>query len=544
VSLRQRLVLALLGLVAVGLVVVDLVTFTELHSYLFAQLDQQLVSEAQPVFRVLEHEDFPNGDPGIAAGTFGAILGPGGQIFARVAFTDSTDPRLPPEPRLPPALPGSSRSDDDGTRILSTGSIGGSSFSYRLLAEPIGGGGTLVVAIPLSTVEGTLGHLQLVEVVVTLGILLLILVFSGLIVGLGLRPLERIEETAEAIAAGDLSRRIEETGARTEVGRLSTSLNTMLATIEHAFAEERASEERLRRFVGDASHELRTPLTSIRGYAELFRRGAGSRPEDLAKAMTRIEEEAARMGLLVEDLLLLARLDQGRPLEQAPVDLAVVAADAVSDARAVEPARPIELETEGSCVVIGDDARLRQAVANLVTNALQHTATGTEIRVRLRGWDATQGTRHAAEEKLSPAEGPAVGALGMGDRPQAELDRAEAKSGEQREVVLEVADHGQGMTPEECGRVFERFYRADPARARASGGSGLGLSIVAAIVSAHGGSATVSSTVGKGSTFRLSLPGCPVGAPDAASSARIAELEAQEPRAGPDGSETGFERER
>jgi two-component system OmpR family sensor kinase len=214
--------------------------------------------------------------------------------------------------------------------------------------------------------------------------------------------------------------------------------------------------------VADASHELRTPLTSIRGYAELFRRGAAERPADLEKAMRRIEEESVRMGLLVDDLLLLARLDQGRPLDRSPVDLVRVAADAVDDARAAAPERSISLEAPDRLVIEGDDLRLRQVAANLVANAYQHTPAETPVVVR-----------------VTTGEG---------------------------EAVLEVADRGPGLDPEAAQKVFERFYRADPSRARSGGGSGLGLSIVAAIAEAHGGRATVDSTPGTGACFRVSLP--------------------------------------
>ena len=236
----------------------------------------------------------------------------------------------------------------------------------------------------------------------------------------------------------------------------------MLAQIEQAFVERTASEARLRRFLADASHELRTPLTSIRGYSELFRRGAGARPEDLATSMRRIEEESARMGVLVDDLLLLARLDQGRPLERVPVDLARIAADAVDDARAVAPERQISLDSPASLTVEGDELRLREVAANLLSNAVEHTPPGSPIEVHL--------------------------------------------SEEERHAVVEVRDHGPGLSEEQRAAVFEPFYRSDTSRARERGGAGLGLAIVAAIVAAHGGEVRVSSEPGEGATFRVSLP--------------------------------------
>jgi two-component system OmpR family sensor kinase len=302
--------------------------------------------------------------------------------------------------------------------------------------------------------------------------LLLVAGFALWLVRLSLRPLEGIGATAGAIAAGDLSRRVEPATERTEVGRLGLALNAMLAQIEAAFEERRASQDRLRRFVADASHELRTPLTSIRGYAELFRRGADSRPEDLAKSMQRIEAEAARMGVLVEDLLLLARLDQGRPLEREPVDLGPVVEEAVDSARAVEPSRPIDLELHSPTSVIGDEGRLRQAVDNLLDNARVHTPASSRVRVTL-GSDA-----------------------------------------DSEDVLLSVADEGPGLTSDVATRAFERFYRGDPSRSRSMGGAGLGLSIVAAIVEAHGGTVTVRSEEGAGATFEVRLPVSGRTAPD------------------------------
>ena len=239
----------------------------------------------------------------------------------------------------------------------------------------------LDVGIPLTTLNGTLHRLLLTEFIVTLLVLLFLIALGYAVVRIGLRPLGEIEETAAAIADGDLSRRVESVDEDTEVGRLAGSLNVMLSRIEQAFAEQQASERRLRQFISDASHELRTPVTSIRGYAELFRRGSASRPEDLAQSMRRIEDESIRMGGLVEDLLLLARLDEGRPIESTPVDLSVIAADAVADAKILDPTRSIVLDAPTPVVVDGDGPRLRQIAANLVQNALRYTPPGTAITV-------------------------------------------------------------------------------------------------------------------------------------------------------------------
>jgi len=282
-------------------------------------------------------------------------------------------------------------------------------------------------------------------------------------VRIGLRPLERMGEAAGKIAAGDLSQRVEPAEPTTEVGRLGLSLNSMLRQIEGAFAERATSEERLRTFLADASHELRTPLASIRGYAELFRMGAARDGAEAEKAMSRIEQEAARMGVMVDDLLLLARLDEVRDTAREPVDLAELARDAVADARATAPDRDIALAIDGDDTVVpGDQDRLRQVVGNLVQNALVHTPGGTDV-------------------ELAVAR--------VGDR-----------------VRLEVSDRGPGLPAPDGVVMFERFWRAEPARARGAGGAGLGLAIVQGIVSAHGGEVRAETRPDGGATFTVALP--------------------------------------
>lgn len=354
-------------------------------------------------------------------------------------------------------------------RSVTVGSANGSGTEWRVHVTPLSGGdGYVVVAVSLADAQDTLLRMRNIAALVGAATLILVAVGAWFVVTIGLRPLSEIEDTAEDIAAGDLSRRVPAGKAGTEVGRLSAALNGMLAQIERAFAARADSEARLRRFIADASHELRTPLTTIRGHAAMYELGAVSESEDIGRVMGRIESEAQRMGLLVDDMLLLARLDQDRPLGRQPVDLLSLASDAVVDARAVDPTRPIDLsvDTRGPWldevpVVIGDEPQLRQVTANLLTNALRHTPPGTPVHVR-------------------------VGVQGDS-------------------VVLAVADEGPGMSPEIAARVFERFYRSDAGRTRARGGSGLGLSIVDAVIRAHGGQVTCQSNP-TGTTFRVTLP--------------------------------------
>jgi two-component system OmpR family sensor kinase len=333
---------------------------------------------------------------------------------------------------------------------------------YRLLATSLSGQ-TLVVATRLDSVSATLSSLQAIEVGLTLGLLALLVILITVIVRRGLRPLEDMSREADAIAEGDLTRRVHPDDGTTEISRLGRALNGMLAQIETAFAQRAGSEERLRSFLADASHELRTPLTSIQGYAELLRKDALPDPAARDRALARIEQEAARMGLLVGDLAVLAREGEGPTPEPTRVDLGAVVAEVVSDARAIEGSRPIDLDVAGPTPVLGDRGRLEQLVHNLVGNALSHTPAGTPVQVE------------------------------VGVRADPEGDQA----------VLVVRDHGPGLTPDQADRVFDRFYRASTSR---DGGSGLGLFIVATLARGFGGRATVESAPGQGSAFTVVLP--------------------------------------
>lgn len=458
-SLRKRLVLAMVALVTVGLVAASAATYGFLRASLLTRVDAQLRGSAAAGTRELFAPDrgpFARRGGSVTGGvTYAGLIDATGQVTAERTFgfvANDTPPDLTAELMT-------ERVTDP--RFVTTGARG-SSLTYRVLLLPLRGGGAVALAIPLDDVNATLARLLAVEAIVTVAVLLAVVAMAMALVRVGLHPLREIEMTAQEIAAGDLTRRVEPTDTRTEIGRLGSALNVMLERIGSAFAQKEASEARLRRFVADASHELRTPLTSIRGYAELFRRGADRRPDDLADAMRRIESESERMGGLVDELLLLARLDQGRPLDREAVDLALIVADAVEDARVSDPARTIEISGVASAVFQGDEARLRQVIANVLTNSLVHTPSEAAIRVRV---DA-----------------------GVDD------------------VTVEIADDGPGMSAEHVQRAFDRFFRVDPARTRDTGGTGLGLSIVSAIIQAHGGTISLTSEAGAGTQVTIRLP--------------------------------------
>jgi len=464
--LRIKLIAAVLTLVALALVAVSVASVSAMRGYLLDKTDRQLTGVARVMARVINQPGPFQTKVPVAGQFVYQVRDSTGKIVASTPQSIWRDPE--PEPVVPqdPAWL-AAHTDEAVTVRARSGDV-----RWRIHIEPIDGG-YVVVGTDLRDVARTAGRLVGVEIVVGSIVLVLVAGLGVAIVRASLRPLVNIEHTAEAIAAGDLSRRVPDADPRTEVGRLGNALNGMLAQIETAFraqsaseATARESEGRMRRFVADASHELRTPLAVIRGFAEYYRQRSDVPPEELDRLIGRVEDEATRMGVLVDDLLLLARLDQQRPLARRPIDLLALAADAVQDARVVDGEREISLSVRsGSAfIVTGDEVRLRQVIGNLVNNALRHTPAGTPVEVVVRG-----------------------GLLGSAPA-----------------AVLEVADSGPGMPAEQAERVFERFYRADPARSR--GGTGLGLAIVAGLVEAHGGTVEVDTAPGEGATFRVVLP--------------------------------------
>ena len=473
-SLRARLLAAVLALTACGLLLAGGITYIEQRSFQYTRVDQELKAAINPVSIALErmaggggpdsrHEGpdqrhGPGGGPnfGIPAGTYGQKRDASGQVIVDHVF--SVNQTVTAKPELPAKLSIGHISTVNGQKGVDT--------RYRVVAAPDQMDGTItVVAIPLRATDDTLKQLLVVEALVIGGVLVVLGLVSWAVVRVGLLPLDRMGHTAGAIAGGDLSHRVESTDPRTEVGRLGISLNAMLDRLERAFGEREASEDRLRRFIADASHELRTPLASIRGYAELFRMGAARDPAEVEKAMGRIEDEAARMGVLVEDLLTLARLDEVADTPHAQLDLAALVRDAVDDGRAAAPGREIGIEIDGPALVLGDRDQLRQVLGNLLRNAFVHTPEGTPIEVSLGHVDG--------------------------------------------EVRVEVRDHGPGLPTSDAEALFERFWRSEGGRERGRGGAGLGLAIVAAIVDAHDGDVRAGNAPGGGATFVVTLPAAP-----------------------------------
>ena len=496
-TLRKRLLHTLLTRLALGLTVAAIGTFFAVHTVLQDRLDTQLNATAKLFDTYVAMQppgklpDFTSESSGTQAAnptmnwhmlTATGLLPMFFQVrdpADRVVFSASSGPQ-PLVPKTLPLGPPGSGAQHDGAVLLSVDSISNvhPGYAYRLRASRLPGGrGYLVLGMTESDLNASMHAIAIIEVAAWLLAFGLVGVMANRRIKRNLKPFEQMGDQIVAIGAGELDRRVDPSDGVTEVGRVGASVNAMLARLERAFREQRSSEERLRRFIADASHELRTPLASIRGYAELFRRGAASRPEDLALAMRRIESESARMGVLVDELLLLARLDSGRPLGRGAVDLGALARDAARDSQAAGPQWPVEVTVrvdQGSepvdrgsvprVEVCGDADRLRQVLANLLSNVRAHTPPGTPVSIIVRRVDDT--------------------------------------------AIVEVADAGPGLTEEQQAKVFERFYRADASRKRGdgAGGSGLGLSIVASVAQAHGGTAEVRSVPGGGAVFTVRLP--------------------------------------
>jgi two-component system, OmpR family, sensor kinase len=473
-SLRARLLAGVLAMTAVGLLAAGGGTYLALRSFLLDRVDQQLMAARAAVGRGLRQSGTSTIDtttldrvaPPVA---FVEIRDGGGRVVA--VHVASSLSGSSPEPRLPavlhpPAAPQSGVPSRERSLQFDVPAVSAAGRDRVLVSSLPGSGGVLIVAVSLADVNATLGRLVRVEALIAAGLLALLAVAAFWLLRRALRPLERISEVAGTIAQGALNVRVSPAEQRSEIGRLGLALNGMLERLEDAFARRDRSEAQLRRFVSSASHELRTPLTSIRGYAALVRRGAKHNPEDLEKSISRIESEATRMAGLIDDLLLLARLDEERPLARTRTDLAVIAHQAGDDARARDLERLITVDADGPVVVTGDEPRLRQIVANLLENALVHTPAGAPVRVEV-----------GARDQMA---------------------------------VLAVIDTGPGITPDQAAHVFERFYRGTPPgsddTAARTPGSGLGLAIVKTIAEAHGGGATVTSRPGEGSRFEITLP--------------------------------------
>ena len=469
-SLRVRVMAVAAFLVTITSVVMGSLGTALLHGYLLGRADQQLRD-----FAAVAARNLAAGTPRLPGGRQSGqpsqpfqflieIISSGGRKSVTEApLHHASLPRIAPS-RL-------SRAQEPFTAPAA----GDPGHSWRVLVRTLPGGRHAVIAFSLDNLNSTVTRLEIADAMAGVVAIVLLAGIGLPLVRVSLSPLAKIGDTAAAIAAGDLSRRIDHPPHSTEVGRLAESLNTMLARIETAYraraeGEARAldSEDRMRRFVADASHELRTPLTSVRGLAEFsLQQGTDASPTELLRLMTLIQTEATRMGRLVEDLLLLAQFDEDRPLDRHPVDLSSIAAQAVLAARLIQPGRPISLRADAPVIVDGDAGRLRQVADNLIGNALQHTPLDSAISILVQ------------EDQAGRAQ-------------------------------LTVADHGPGMTADQASRVFERFYRTDRARSRARGGTGLGLSIAAALTAAHDGTIAIDTEPGRGATFRVSLPLAPV----------------------------------
>ena len=461
-SLTKRLVTVVVVMVLVAYLVTASVTTMFLRGYLTDRLDEDLRQDIIPL-GVSAYSRSVEGGAFVAAGvpnSYYVVITPRAADSTPFPYvTTATDPDHPDLGRV--------EFDDPtiGRDPFTVQAPGGTNWRVATAQLP-NDAGTVAVAVPMTDIENTVKQLWQLTFLVGLATLAAVSVLGWLAVRRAFRPLSKIEDTASAIAAGDLTRRVPTPAAQDEVSSLSDSLNIMLADIEQAFTVRKASEQRMRQFVADASHELRTPLATVRGYAELYRVGGVREPDDVAAAMRRIEDEATRMTRLVESLLLLTRWDSTKQMAREPVDLTVLSSDVVQDARVRAPDRGVRLVPlgagSGRPIALGDDGALRQVLTNLVANAIAHTPEGSDIEVAL-GVDSAR-------------------------------------------CVVEVRDHGEGIDPDTAERVFERFYRADAGRTRERGGSGLGLAIVATIVARHGGTVRHTPTAGGGATFRVELP--------------------------------------
>ncbi|GAB2923586.1 sensor histidine kinase [Nonomuraea fastidiosa] len=474
--LRHRLLAALLGLSAAALAVFAAAGVLLLDRSLLARVDAQLTAFAT---------SFGNGPPPGAPPPpprrggevelptqFRVTVFAGSGVVVRRLPGTGDGPDVPPELlEHPPAAPFTvpDRSGDG---------------EWRTMIVRMHDGNRAAVSLSLESHRSTVRQLLLIEAAAGVLVLVLLGAVALVVVRIGLRPLTRMERTAAAIAAGELDRRVSDSDPRTETGRLGHALNVMLGRLSEALRQRERSEQRLRRFLADASHELRTPLTSIRGFAELYRHGRPDPDPAVARILSRIEGEAERMGVLVEDLLLLARLDEERALDMTEVDLPVIAGDVVHGARARDPGREVELVLgDGPVRVLGDEHRLHRVLANLVGNAITHTPPGTPVHVVL-------GQAGACDDAAA-------------------VVHAGADHVREPVAVIEVRDEGPGIDPEHLPRIFDRFYRAGPSRKRRGGGTGLGLAIAAALVGAHGGRIEARSRPGRGTAFRVLLPAVP-----------------------------------
>jgi len=497
-SLRLRLLIIALATLIAGTVAVDFATVTALRSFLIAKLDNQLASSIGPAARELVIRSYPQ--PAVnqvalvslPAGSYGELVfANGASILAELSNTPSS-----PEP-APPVTSGSSGSAHIAIPLDRpvTIPLANTDYSYRVLAvrEPAIDA-TMVLAIPMTSLADTIHRLELSEILVSVGVIVALGLIGAFAIQLGLAPLDRMRARSREITAGDSLARVDEDGPL-ELASLAEALNTMLERLQDAYQRSENSSARLRQFIADVSHELRTPLTSIMGHAELYLLHGRDDEEEPDRAMERILSESKRMAALIEDLLLLARMDQNRPLTLAPVNLAEVVREATLDAQAVEPDRPIRMRLPAEALVLGDEHRLTQVIANLLSNARTHTPRTAAVEV------AIDILPRASE--LPPG---AVAAGGISDI-FAATDEVIALLEWDKVARLTVCDTGPGLESTQLARVFDRFYRSDESRSRAKGGAGLGLSLVAAIAQSHGGRAWAASAgLGRGACFGVDLP--------------------------------------